>query len=125
MIDPGDQIVPRYTSTDPAQGGLFEAHARTEDPETSHEAAASITSEKLTASRAAVLDCFRRYGKFGLSDQMLAWCYNEKAGHGWPQQSPSGLRTRRKELVESGHLEDTGRKTQTPGGRAAIVWGLT
>jgi len=44
---------------------------------------------------------------------------------GWlPSVSPSGLRTRRRELVDAGEVIDTGRREQLSSGRWATVWGL-
>jgi hypothetical protein len=48
------------------QESLFDpypaAHARTTDPDTSHEAAASLSSEVIRRSQAEVLDVLRRHG---------------------------------------------------------------
>lgn len=38
--------------------------------------------------------------------------------------SPSGLRTRRSELVEMGYVKDTGCRRPLQSGRTATVWGL-
>lgn len=43
------------------------------------------------------------------------------AQHGYVM-SPSGARTRRKELVDLGLVEDTGVTILTKSGRGAIVW---
>jgi hypothetical protein len=42
-----------------------------------------------------------------------------------PKQSPSGIRTRRSELVEEGIVKDSGRLETLPSNRKAIVWELT
>lgn len=39
-----------------------------------------------------------------------------------PQQSVSGLRTRRRELVDAGHVVDTGERVRLDSGRLAKVW---
>jgi hypothetical protein len=39
-----------------------------------------------------------------------------------PRQSESGIRTRRKELVERGLVEDTGRRDILVSGRKSIIW---
>jgi len=41
-----------------------------------------------------------------------------------PLASESGIRTRRAELVEQGLVTDTGKRSTTPFGRQATVWGL-
>ena len=117
------------------QPGLFDlpdprrsaerAHARSTDPVTSHEAAASLESDAIRASQQAVYECFRHYGP--MYDEEFIQKYGWAARtHGWPEQSPSGLRTRRSELVTRHRkLEDSGRRVLPPGKtRRTIVWQL-
>ena len=89
----------------PDQISLFDAkaNARRSDPDTSHAAARSLSSDKLRESQEAVLS-------------------NVYKG---PPQSPSGLRTRRRELVDRGLMEDTGIRKKLPTGRRGIVWRTT
>lgn len=95
--------------------------ARATDPETSHKAAASVTD--VTAKQAAVLDVLRHYGP--LTDEQIRNYHRAKA---YPWQSDSGLRTRRKELVELGKVEPVTMlggdvfKRPTVSGRESIVW---
>ena len=88
--------------------------ARATDPETSHEAAASVTNVR--PRQAAVLEAFRVNGP--MTDSSLRRVYSG------PAQSDSGLRTRRCELVTLGLLVDTGKRERASNGRRAIVWGL-
>lgn len=108
---------PRYPSE--------QAHTRRGDPVTSHEAAASIESEAIRASQQAVLECFAHFGPMYDEElvQKYGWTYLSR---GWPSQSPSGLRSRRSELVKRhGKLRDSGMKVFPPGKtRRAIVWEL-
>lgn len=100
------------------------AHARHTDPGTSHAAAASVKA--LTEKQRAVLDLFRRYGP--MIDETLIARYSalrQLAEGAPPEQSESGIRTRRSELVTRGDLMDTGIKARMTTGRMAIVWGLT
>jgi hypothetical protein len=90
------------------------AHARRTDPHTSHAAAASITEQQLTDGQRAVLQTLRRIGP-AIDPQIVA-------SYVGPWQSPSGLRTRRHELVERGLVRDTERRVKLPSGRQAIVW---
>ena len=39
-----------------------------------------------------------------------------------PEQSVSGLRTRRSELVKRGLVKDSGKKRKLESGRMAVVW---
>lgn len=94
---------------------LDRAHARRTDPATSHEAADSLSSDRLRASQDAVLAFLRRHG--AMTDIELVERYD-----GTVQQSPSGLRTRRKELVTRGLVVDTGGWVRTPSGRRSTVW---
>lgn len=104
---------------EPRQVNDWPARARTGDPATSHEAAASITPMELTESRRAILNALRTYG--ALPDHVLVERYQAATWDDWPQQSPSGIRSRRAELVEMGLVEAQGEST-TPSGRRCIVW---
>ncbi len=96
---------------------LLVAHARATDPETSHEAAASLTSDRLRESQYAVLDALIDHGPICDADLVDAYMM-----HGYaPRQSPSGIRTRRKELVALGKVRAAGH-TVLSSGRRAIVW---
>jgi hypothetical protein len=101
-----------------------EANARSTDPGTSHAAARSITAENMKESQRAVLDCFDRYGP--MHDERFLAVYSEvRNSHGWPQQSESGLRTRRSELVDSRWMRDTGQTVTLPSNRQSTVWHIT
>lgn len=102
------------------QGDLFppKAHARRGDPITSHEAADSLDPDTIRESQQEVLRLFRKYK--ALTDHQLLFVAEEAR----IAQSPSGLRTRRRELCDLGLLRDTGDKTLLPSGRRAIIWGL-
>lgn len=102
-------------------GGLAgEAHARSTDPGTSHEAARSIDGESLRISQRAVLDLLRTRGP--MPDHDLVELYDRTVPY--PQQSHSGIRTRRRELVDAGLVVDTGERVRLPSGRRAIVWAV-
>lgn len=88
------------------------------DPQTSHDAAASTTEDRLRESQQAVLDLFTTRGD--MSDEGLLQAAQE-AG---VKQSESGLRTRRSELVGLGLLVDTGARTRTVNDRQTVVWGV-
>jgi hypothetical protein len=92
-----------------------EARARTTDPETSHEAAASVTD--LRKRQNHVLQCLKVFGPFSLEGLVTAYKF-----HGYIQQSDSGIRTRCSELVRMGLVEDSGQRARTASGRQAIVW---
>ena len=96
-----------------------QAHARTTDPETSHAAAESIKPDALRATQAAVLDAVRRHGP--LTDTRLI---SVAAVERW-KMSPSGLRTRRTELVDRGLVYDTGSRVRLKSGRMSTLWAAT
>jgi hypothetical protein len=87
---------------------------RTGDPETSHDAAASLRDVR--ASQRRVYELLRDYGP----------CTDEELQALAPRDgfliSPSGLRTRRHELVVLGFVKDSGRRTTMSTGRQAIIW---
>jgi hypothetical protein len=97
------------------------AVARRTDPATSHAAASSV--ENLRETQRAVLELVTHEGP--MTDEELARAYEIQMVHQeWRHQSPSGLRTRRSELVQKGLLEDSGEKRVMWTGRKAIVWQL-
>ena len=89
---------------------------RTTDPETSKEAAVSI-SDKLTAIQDMVLTWAKERGVRGFIDADL-----ERAFH---EYGPSTLRTRRNELVARGLIEDSGFRVTVHNNRRRIVWRAT
>lgn len=91
------------------------AYARRTDPATSHEAAGSV--RELTDRQRAVLTCFHVWGP--MTDEQLVDRYQRSDR---PAQSPSGIRTRRSELVARGDVIDTGEKATMTTGRKAILW---
>lgn len=95
------------------------AVARHGDPETSHEAAASISPDVLRASQVAVFDCFVMFG-MPVCDETAYGYYQRNESL---KQSPSGFRTRRSELVRQGKLVHDGYGT-TPSGRRTRLWRL-
>lgn len=93
--------------------------ARNTDPVESHEAAASVTN--LTEKQSAVLACLKGAGA-PLTDHAIGERYERlRESAGWPQQSESGLRTRRSELAAHGRVEKVGRG-KLPSGRSAALW---
>jgi hypothetical protein len=89
------------------------AHARSTDPETSHDAADSVRN--IRASQIAVLALFMAGPA---TDEQLA----ERAKARRLRISPSGLRSRRSELVRMGMVVDTGERERTYSNRRTIVW---
>ena len=92
--------------------GHVRAVARRTDPDTSWDAALSVT--RIRESQREVLDVLERMGGLG-TDEGIARVYNGR-------QSPSGLRTRRAELVTLGAIVDTGQRVVGSTGRRMIVW---
>lgn len=93
--------------------------ARTTDPDTSHEAAASVTN--LTGTQRAISWLFDKFGE--LTDEQLQAHYRRLIYQGdAPAASESGIRSRRAELVARGVITDTGKRSKMLSGRNAIVW---
>lgn len=95
-----------------------EAHARTDDPSTSHVAARSLTPKQLTRNRTAVLSWFFMVNE-SMTDKKLVANYSID-----PPQSQSGLRTRRSELVDMGLVESAG-TVELGKGKPHTLWRLT
>ena len=88
-------------------------HARTTDPETSHEAARSVTN--ITPLKQEILQRLMTpmtdtdlYHLLTTSSRLIV--------------TESGVRSRRAELVQAGLVKDTGERVKLATGRKAIVW---
>jgi hypothetical protein len=92
--------------------------ARTTDPATSHDAAASVTG--VTETQAIILMLLR---ETPMCDEKLIQQYRmgEKLW-GFPHKSDSGIRSRRAELVRKGFVETLGLQERMTTGRFATVW---
>ena len=94
------------------------ARARATDPDTSHQAALSVSN--LPDRQKWVLWLLQDHGP--MTDLELLTKYRDRRWEQSPTQSESGLRTRRKELVDLGLVRDSGHRRKLPSGRNAIVW---
>ena len=113
-----DNAVPANTTPDVV------AHARHTDPVTSHYAAASVS----TSSSAIIRDMLARHLAHtvsGYTDEEIALWYATLVGGYCPKCTPSGLRTRRSELVREGLAYATSRLGRTTAGRVCKAWALT
>lgn len=101
-----------YTESAPA--------ARLFDPATSHAAARSVNRERLIDTQRAIVTLLAMRG--GMTDDEISEAWNETMTE---PVSPSGLRTRRSELVKLGRVKDSGQRRKLATGRSAIVWETT
>lgn len=90
------------------------AVARRTDPGTSWEAARSV--DHIRESQVEVLDCIARGGL--MTDEELVDILASEGS----MQSPSGIRTRRNELVDMGRIRDSGKRARGKTGRRMILW---
>jgi hypothetical protein len=98
------------------------ARARRSDPKTSHDAAASVRN--LSEAQDWLLEFIRKIGP--VTDQHI-WevsrgKYTDLKTLELVSISQSGMRTRRKELVEMGLIQDSGLRKRLRSGREAIMW---
>jgi hypothetical protein len=92
---------------------LFEhARARSSDPQTSHDAAASIVTKP---SQRDVIATLKAIGPSTQKDL-------EEHPQLKEDYSPSRIRTAVRELADSGLVVDTGEKKTLKSGRRAIIW---
>lgn len=90
------------------------ARARNTDPATSHEAAATVQPKASTRIRDEILRTLFHLGP--MTDEQIAEHLS------WLNASPSGLRTRRAELVAAGLIEQDSADGRTSSGRRCAVW---
>jgi hypothetical protein len=121
LADANDWIDTNLTGSDWFSATVDEqAEARSTDPVTSHDAAASVSD--LRGSQQDVLRAFPPL-PFGITDEELVAKYRRMQGEGVVRlQSESGIRTRRAELVKKGLVVDSGERRLTTNGRKATVW---
>ena len=91
---------------------LFDDPPAQRHSETSVEAAEAIAPAAATL-RLLVLAVLRKAGADGMTDEEML------AATGL---QPSTGRPRRIELMQAGHVRDSGRKRETKSGRRAVVW---
>ncbi len=94
--------------------------ARATDPATSHEAAATITVQRMRADHQLVLAALHDHGP--MTDFGIAAKVSAALGRIVKQTS---LGVRRKELVTLGLVRNSGRRAPSDTGTSSIVWALT
>jgi hypothetical protein len=97
------------------------ARARRKDRQTSHDAAASVVN--LGRTRDAILELFQLYGC--MTDEQLAAKYQYERSYLMAPSSPSGLRSRRSELVKRFGFIKACTLGQSHAGNPSIVWEIT
>jgi hypothetical protein len=103
------------------------AKARSGDPESSHDAARRAT-EQLKQSQEAILKVFSLHPS--MTDEQLVRYYDSLARDfpaTFPAQGPSGIRTRRHELVLLGKIHFSGQRDESQGDRriSPRIWRLS
>lgn len=100
------------------------AATRATDPETSRQAAKSISQDRLRETQRVIVDILERFGA-SCDEDIAIYARQLESLDMAPKQSPSGLRSRRAELVAAGIVRDSGERTKTSSGRQTIVWELS
>ena len=95
--------------------------ARSTDPQTSHDAAEKVKHRSKVQS---VIYNILWTGGAMTDPQIAEHYYGRVADGSAPNHSESGLRTRRKELVDAGVIKATGEKDKLDTGRYANLWAL-
>lgn len=94
------------------------AYARHTDPQTSHDAAATV--KNITQTKQHILQILSLGDR---TDEELISKYKIWGeANGWKPISESGIRSRRADLVKAGLVIDSGKTKTLPTGRQAIIW---
>ena len=101
-------------------GPLFEAHARTQDPDTSHQAADSMRGKAAGRVEQIVIDALNRLGGSGTAYQIEV---EVKRNH--PHIDSNTTSPRLKPLEKKGHVRRTDRRGPGRGSRNQIIWETT
>jgi hypothetical protein len=94
------------------------ARARKTDPQTSHDAAEKV--KRIEEQRRAILALLE--GTPMCDEKLLKLYETVWKREGFPAPTPSGVRTRRNELVKAGLVEKTALKERMKTGGWGIVW---
>lgn len=89
-------------------------HARITDPQTSHDAAESVTN--VSPLKQVIIELLDKPMTDPELFTQIRYRYSMPV-------TESGVRSRRAELVRAGRIKDTGIRKQLLSGRLAIVWG--
>lgn len=77
----------------------------------------------MTLVQSRILALFKRWGAMTDSRLIEVWTKeHDRFPDSYPEVSESGLRTRRRELVDLGELKDSGMTAELPSGRKSILW---
>jgi len=95
------------------------AHARRSDPQTSRDAAKSVTN--LGRTRDRIIALLKAYGP--LTDEHLVELFRTHSEPRFGMATPAGIRSRRCELVRWGFVVACG-EGKTASGRACQIWRL-
>lgn len=110
---------PQGSAPTNTERAVLTARARTTDPQTSHDAAKKVKGVSMVQNTILLI----LWTGGPMTDPQIAEAYYERVADGTaPNQSESGLRTRRKELVDMGKISATGEKRRLDSGRYANVW---
>lgn len=104
----------------PSQSSMFDVpRSRWSDPETSRQAAESVSLSKVSKVQEMILAALIR----PMTDEQLV----DRVHELWPERrvSPQSIRSRRAELVRKGLVEASPQVRSTKFGRSSVVWKLS
>jgi hypothetical protein len=93
--------------------------AHTNDPTTSHEAAAALNPDVSAELKGIILDLLRR--KPRAQFELTRYYVKFKKANGWPDVKDDSVAKRLSELVKAGRVIDSGRKTVSPYDRNVVA----
>jgi hypothetical protein len=94
--------------------------AHTNDPITSHEAAASLNPNTSAELKSVIMMLLARKprAQFALTKFYVKF----KGVENWPDVKDDSVAKRLSELVKAGRVVDSGRKVMSPFGKSVVVW---
>ena len=98
------------------------ALAHKNDPQTSHDAAASLNPDTTAELKRVILDLLRRQPRAQF--KLTAFYVKFQRANSWPKVKDDSVAKRLSELVKADLVIDSGRRDVSPYGKSVVIWAV-